>query len=547
MLGFQWGLTEPAGGVNAEPAWTLASGENVMIAIIDTGRTYHPDLDLKTFPGIDMIGDRANSRDGNGRDVDPFDQGDWNKASQCGENASERPFTWHGTHVAGIAAALTNNGDGITGVAYGSALQHVRAMAAEVAPPRTSPTASSGPAAVPRWRDQQPDPCARAESEHRRAVLLQCDLPDRDRRRTLARFGGHRRGRQRQRAGNDGDASELRGRGDAVRQQRAGGRASCSNYGVGIDATAPGGDGATSCNDSILSTVNLSVLDPFPPPGGASYDMKDGTSMAAPFVAGIAELMMQTEPTLSPRQIETLLRNTTRPFPTFCSSGGGCGTGIVDAEAAVRAASGEAITHYPVSVALYGNGQGTVSSAPAGINCGVAGSACATRFASGGSLTLTATPASGHIFGGWGDACSGTTPTCTMSGSRGHDVYAAFELPIPQLQNGVTVNNLATSGDTPLRFTLAVPGGSGQLRVEISGGTGDADLYLRRGTGHQHLRLSPLPAREQRAMHDPEPGGRHLAHHAARRSGFRRCHAARNRCHSHAAYLLRRTRMQACE
>ena len=263
---------------------------------------------------------------------------------------------------------------------------------------------------------------------------------------------------------------------------RSGGRASYSNYGPAIDVAAPGGDGATSSSDSILSTVNLSALDPFPSPGGASYDMKDGTSMAAPFVAGIAAMMLSENPALTPTQVETILRNTARPFPTFCS--GGCGTGIVDAAAAIRAAGGEAIAQYPISVALYGSGQGTVASAPAGINCGVAGAACSARFNGGGSVTLTATPTGGQLFAGWGGTCSGsgTATTCTLPMNKAHDVYAAFDLPIPTLGNGVPLNDLAASGGTPLYFTVPIPAGTGQLRVEIGGGSGDADLYLRRGS-----------------------------------------------------------------
>ena len=481
LLPFQWGLTEAAGGINAEPAWALASGENVMIAVVDTGRTYHPDLDLKTFPGIDMIGDAGNSRDGNGRDGDPFDQGDWNAAGECGENAPERSSTWHGTHVAGIAAALTNNSDGIAGVAFGSALQHVRVLGtcggstediADGIVWASGGTVSGVPV----------NPTPARVLNLSLGGLSECSTTYQ----TAIDSARSRGSVVIVAAGNSNvpaaqaTPANCNGVVTVAANNRTGGRASYSNYGLAIDVAAPGGDGATSSSDSILSTVNLSALDPFPLPGGASYDMKDGTSMAAPFVAGIAAMMLSENPALTPTQIETILRNTARPFPTFCS--GGCGTGIVDAAAAIRAASGEAITQYPISVALYGSGQGTIASAPAGINCGVAGAACSTRFNSGGSVTLTATPANGQLFAGWGGACTGTNTACTLPMNKAHDVYAAFDLPIPTLGNGIPVNNLASTGGTPRYFIFPVPAGAGQLRVEISGGTGDADLYLRRGS-----------------------------------------------------------------
>lgn len=131
FVSFQWALFETTGGINLENAWAGgADGNNVTIAVIDTGRTAHPDLDLKTLPGMDMISDSTNARDGNGRDNDPSDTGDWNTANQCGPDSPAHDSTWHGTHVAGIAAAITNNNEGTVGVAYNAWVQHVRVLGA---------------------------------------------------------------------------------------------------------------------------------------------------------------------------------------------------------------------------------------------------------------------------------------------------------------------------------------------------------------------------------------------------------------------------------
>ncbi|HRN58729.1 MAG TPA: S8 family serine peptidase, partial [Chiayiivirga sp.] len=124
----QWGLREAVGGLNIEPAWDHTVGSGVVIAVIDTGRTAHPDLDAKTVPGYDFISNAAEARDGSGRDSDPSDMGTWNSAGECGAGEPAKDSSWHGTHVAGIAAALTHNGLGIAGAAPGAAIQHVRVL-----------------------------------------------------------------------------------------------------------------------------------------------------------------------------------------------------------------------------------------------------------------------------------------------------------------------------------------------------------------------------------------------------------------------------------
>ncbi|MFP3459024.1 S8 family serine peptidase, partial [Psychrobacter sp. SIMBA_152] len=72
-------------------------------------------------------------------------------------------------------------------------------------------------------------------------------------------------------------------------------------------------------------------------PGSDSYGYSQGTSMAAPHVAGAAALIKAADPAATPDDIEQILRNSARSFPGSCN---GCGTGIVDAAAAVALASG---------------------------------------------------------------------------------------------------------------------------------------------------------------------------------------------------------------
>jgi hypothetical protein len=77
---------------------------------------------------------------------------------------------------------------------------------------------------------------------------------------------------------------------------------------------------------------------------------------------------------------------------------------------------------YGLTVSKAGTGGGTVTSSPAGINCG---STCGASFSSGTSVTLTAVAVSGSTFAGWSGACSGTG-NCTVSMTATRSVTATF-------------------------------------------------------------------------------------------------------------------------
>lgn len=482
MVNLQWALYEAIGGINLNPAWAVgASGSGVTIAVIDTGQTSHPDLDSKTLAGADLISDPGNARDGTGRDADPADMGDWNTTGQCGPTAGGRNSTWHGTHVAGIAAALTDNAVGIAGVAFGSSLQHVRVLGAcggttvdiadgivwasggAVSGLGNNPTPakvlnlSLGGESACTTTYQNAINTARANGSVMIVAAGNDTLP-------ASRF----------------TPANCSGVISIASNTRSGGRANYSNYGSTIDLAAPGGDSNNGAANGIWSTVNSGSTSPI----SADYAYKDGTSMAAPYVAGIAALMKGRNPALTPDQIETLLKDTARPFPITCF--GGCGTGIVDAGAAVAASDGGAIAQMPISVSVYSNdnGSGTVTSSPAGINCATltSGPGCSARFATNSSVTLTATAQAGSVLEGWFGPCSGSSPTCTVSMQHAASVYALFGPPLMPLSNGVAVSNLSASSPNALRFSFVVPSGASNLNITLSGGSGDADLYVRRGS-----------------------------------------------------------------
>ncbi len=78
---------------------------------------------------------------------------------------------------------------------------------------------------------------------------------------------------------------------------------------------------------------------------------------------------------------------------------------------------------FTLTVTKSGAGSGTVTSSPAGINCGAD---CSESYSSGTTVRLTATAASGSIFTGWSGACSGTAATCDVLMNADKSVTATF-------------------------------------------------------------------------------------------------------------------------
>jgi len=124
----QWNLFEPTAGINAPAAWDRATGSGVVVAVLDTGYRPHGDLSGAILPGYDFISDAFMGNDGNGRDNDARDPGDWLDPGDCGPHDPFDlvPSSWHGTHVAGIIAARTNNSRGVAGVAHNARVVPVR-------------------------------------------------------------------------------------------------------------------------------------------------------------------------------------------------------------------------------------------------------------------------------------------------------------------------------------------------------------------------------------------------------------------------------------
>ncbi|WP_053072895.1 S8 family peptidase [Corynebacterium renale] len=329
----QWHFHGEFGG-RVEQAWEAASnqGEGVTVAVVDSGYAYHPDLDGNIVPGLDFISDPNMARDGNGRDNDPTDEGDWTGPYQCGNNGRGTVSSWHGTHVAGTVAAQAGNGIGVAGVAPRAKVQPLRALAA--CGGYTSDIAdavlwASGaqvknlpinrtPAQVINMSLGGQGVCSRTyqeainEARSRGSVVVVAA------------------GNERQNAGNVQPAN-CDGVITVGASGESGAVASYSNYGHVVDITAPGGDFRT--DRGILSTLNSGQS----AQGRPNFAYYQGTSMATPFVSGIIANMLSENRNLSPDEIENILKDTARPMSN-CQ--GGCGAGLINGGAAVEAISG---------------------------------------------------------------------------------------------------------------------------------------------------------------------------------------------------------------
>ena len=299
----QWSLTSDSYSINATGAWSRSTGQDVTVAVIDSGvLSTHPDLENNLLPGYDFISDPWISRDDDGRDADPSDNGDSADADVCYQGSEARPSSWHGSHVAGIIAASTNNERGVAGVAPNARILPVRALG-RCGGTSTDIMSLGGTGTCPAFYQKAIDAAV-----ERGSIIVAA-------------------------AGNeDVDAGGVAPAGcqnviTVGATGSTGARSFYSNYGSVVDVSAPGGDPNT--DDGIASTVDRSETTPQEP----AYGYMMGTSQAAPHVAGTIALLRAIKPSLTTEEATTLLQSTSTPLSN-CDRDS-CGTGIINATAAV--------------------------------------------------------------------------------------------------------------------------------------------------------------------------------------------------------------------
>ncbi len=328
-----------AGGINLPSAWDKTTGSSsIVVAVIDTGYVPHADIDpSRIVQGYDFIDDVWTANDGDGRDSDPSDPGDWVAANACGDGEPADTSSWHGTHVSGTIGAKTNNSKGVAGVNWTSKILHARVLG------RCGGYTSDIADAI-RWSAGLSVLGVPANANP--AKVLNISLGgDGSCSYTLqsAITAAYNAGASVVvAAGNESDdvANYHPGNCDNViavaAVNRLGGLASYSNYGTKITIAAPGGDGVTA--NKILSTLNTGTTSPVDSPAGDTYAFYRGTSMATPHVAGVISLMLSANPSLTPAQVLSRIQSSARTFPTGTGSDcttSTCGAGIVNAAAAI--------------------------------------------------------------------------------------------------------------------------------------------------------------------------------------------------------------------
>ncbi|MBV6848314.1 S8 family peptidase [Xanthomonas euvesicatoria] len=321
----QWAMGATAASLNIRPAWDRSTGKGIVVAVIDTGITNHPDLAANVLPGYDFIVDPATARDGTARDANAADQGDWAAANECGPGASASNSSWHGTHVAGIVAAVGNNAVGVVGTAFNARILPLRvlgrcggymsdiadaivwASGGKVSGVPTNPN----PATVINLSLGGTGTCSATLNNAITAAVTRGSA-------VVVAAGNSNMDVSTSVPANCANVIAV------AATTSAGAKASFSNFGKGVDIAAPG--------QSIVSTLNTGTT----APGNAAYAVCSGTSMAAPHVAGVVALMQSVALNpLPPATVKALLKASARPMPVACTQG--CGAGLVNADGAVAA------------------------------------------------------------------------------------------------------------------------------------------------------------------------------------------------------------------
>jgi len=428
----QWYLlpsssTTPS-AISATTAWQTTTGSaSVVVAVIDTGIiTAHPDLQSKLLPGYDFVScDQGNSttdpsvcgatgsdatyyfaNNGHGWDDDPSDPGDWVStadtalpvyiSSGCTTTATS---SWHGTKVAGVIGAVTNNGIGIAGIAPDTMLEPIRVIGSctgrvsDIAAAITwayngtvtGVPANPNPVNIINMSLGAPTACSSTEQDAISAAIAANVL--------VVAAAGNAGGPVNAPANCTGvlSVAGLREAGTKV------GYSSLSSADAAVSIAAPAGNCVNDipapptvptepCVYSIETTSDAGTTTPSPTPGFYTYALLDpsyvaaggnldnedniGTSFAAPMASGVAALMLATAPTLTPSELISRMQSSVLAFPSSSSttstacqlaadtvdSNGNytdtsqavecvcttatCGSGMLNAASAITAASG---------------------------------------------------------------------------------------------------------------------------------------------------------------------------------------------------------------
>ncbi len=345
-------------------AWVQTNGlAAAPVAVLDTGTTAHSELQGHLLPGYDLVSDHDMANDGDGRDADPSDPGDWvsssDRANAAFDGCTVAASSWHGTVIAGLIAARSDNNVGVAGINWRGRIVPVRvagkcgAQVSDIvdgmrwaAGLRVSDgrggflPRNANPVRVINISFGGNAPCNAAyqsviDELHARGVIVVAA------------------------AGNEHGAvlrpASCRGVVAVAGLNRDGFKTHYSSFGPQVTLATVGGDDAGGVWGALLSDRGLLTIanQGLTGPAGAAYARHTGTSFAAPLVAGTLSLMLSVNPTLDADRLVAGLTVSARPHvrspwiadcsfdnPGRClCTTATCGAGMLDAEQALRYAA----------------------------------------------------------------------------------------------------------------------------------------------------------------------------------------------------------------
>jgi serine protease len=285
----QWNFRD----INVEQAWDETRGAGVTVAVIDTGVSIVPDLKSTKFvAGYDFVKNKDEVSDDHG----------------------------HGTHVAGTIAQSTNNGYGVAGIAYEASIMPLKVLASS-----GGGTVADIAEAIKFAADNGADVINMSLGGSGASNMMEEAIKYAHNKGVVIIAA----------AGNEGrNAASYPARYPDVISVAAtnpgGDKASYSNFGAGVDISAPGGsaEGEGDNGKIIQNTIN-------PATGESVFVGFPGTSMAAPHVSGVAALIKSTG-VETPDEIRNILLQSTRKVEEDHLNH--FGSGHLDANAAVKLA-----------------------------------------------------------------------------------------------------------------------------------------------------------------------------------------------------------------
>jgi len=285
----QWNFRD----INIEQAWDETRGAGATVAVIDTGVSKVPDLKSTKFvKGYDFVNNKDDASDDNG----------------------------HGTHVAGTIAQSTNNGYGVAGIAYEASIMPLKVLSGS-----GGGTIADIAEAIKFAADNKADVINMSLGGGGASSMMEEAIKYAHNKGVVIIAA----------AGNEGsNSSSYPARYSEVisvsATNAAGDKAGYSNFGAGVDISAPGGEGMNESGSIWQNTIN-----PDQSQAESVFAGFQGTSMAAPHVAGVAALVRSTGVD-NPDEIRDILKQSSRKVDEDHLNH--FGAGHLDANAAVQMA-----------------------------------------------------------------------------------------------------------------------------------------------------------------------------------------------------------------